>query len=94
MQRHNPFVRLQCMGGAYRNGFLTNATEPLTNFSLAQEYQHFFLNHPGQEQLPVQMNKGFVVILIAVKLHGKDSSTNLQVVCFRNRIIYSTKKPP
>jgi hypothetical protein len=46
---------MQCLRYPYRNGFLSNSTEPLTDFSLAQQYEHFFLDHPRQQQPAIQV---------------------------------------
>ncbi|MNY65181.1 hypothetical protein D3C86_2024130 [compost metagenome] len=37
MQWHNPLIFLQGKGAAYSNCFLTNTTEPFTDFSLPEQ---------------------------------------------------------
>jgi hypothetical protein len=71
---------MQCLRYPYRNGFLSNSTEPLTDFSLPQQYEHFFLDHPRQQQPAIQVYQFVVGIRLSLKLHGSICSTNLQVV--------------
>src|SRR5215213_8758679 len=49
MQRHYPFVLLQCHGSAYGNSFLTNAAKPFADATLPQQYQHLFLDKARQQ---------------------------------------------
>src|SRR5258708_5147756 len=69
MQRHDPFIILQCKCGARRDSFLANATEPFGNPSLSQQDQHLFFYHPRQQQALIEMDQLFLRQLFPFKLH-------------------------
>ena len=57
VQGHHPLVGIQCRCNTGRDGFLANATEPFTDFTLAQKHQHFFFDHPWQEHRFIQISE-------------------------------------
>ena len=78
--------RLRCRGrmyssgvqgqrAAHRNGLLPDARKPLAHFALPEQNQHFLLNQAGLEQVAVEVEQGFVGVVLAVEVHsGKTGS--------------------
>ena len=50
VQGHDPFVLFQGQRSTHRDGFPSDPTEPFGDFTLAEENEHFSLDHPGPEQ--------------------------------------------
>jgi hypothetical protein len=71
VQRHDPFVLLQCKRGANGNSFLADAAEPFADFSLAQEQQHFLLDHSRKQNAFVKTDQLFVGEVLSVEVHGE-----------------------
>jgi hypothetical protein len=78
VQGHDPVSLVQGSSHSHGYCFLSNSTEPLTDFSLAQQYQHLFFDHTGQENLPIKMNQFLVAVIVALELHDRYCTTNLQ----------------
>jgi hypothetical protein len=76
VQGHYPFIGIKRHGYPGRNGLLPYSAEPLGYFSLPEQHQHFFLDHPGQKQPAVYGNQFLVCQIFTVVKHG------LQVTSF------------
>ena len=57
MQRKNEFIRAQGLGGTHGDGFLADARKPFGHLALTKQDQHFFFNHPRQQQTLVQLHQ-------------------------------------
>ena len=75
----NVFILLQGLGHTHRNGFLSNAAEPLGNLALSQQDQHFFLNHSGFEHPGVQV-KQFLLVQVTNMIPHTIKFNGLKVV--------------
>jgi hypothetical protein len=72
VKRHDPLVFVERFGDAYGDGFLTDAAEPLGDFSLTEQDEHLLFNQSGKQDGAIQFDEGIVVDVFSVKLHGRE----------------------
>lgn len=70
VKRKDPLIRLHGQCGTNGNRFLTNTAEPFTDLTLPQEDQHFFFNHPRQQNGLIYCKQAIVGVLFSVELHS------------------------
>src|ERR1043165_9753078 len=68
---HDVLVAVEGEGRAHGDGFLTDAGKPLGKAALAQEHEQFLLDHPGTEELSVEVDQFVGAQAVALKLHGR-----------------------
>ena len=69
MERHDPFFRLHGQGCPHRDRLLTDTTEPLGDPALTQQDEHLFLDHPWQQELPVDGDEFGICHSLSVEMH-------------------------
>ena len=70
VQWQDVFIGMQGFGYADRDGFLPDAAEPFTHFSLPEQDEHFLLNDPGFHQGTIQVQEGFIAQVSALEIHA------------------------